>query len=272
MQTNELRAYALARHRDAYARMRDRPPEGEIVRYEGRDFVVYPHVFAPFEDSLALVRNYRIEKGERVLDVGTGSGIIAIDAAYKGASRVVALDISPHAVACAKENTRRHGFEHIIDVRLSDMFDALGDECFDVVTANLPFTPRRCARHRRSCLVGYRPPRAPNVFRRRARRSRSVRSRLHRPSKLWRVRQDAADGPACGILRKKNRHTRPKRRTRFLRLRAHAALKHRLHSQCSLRLTFPVQRAVPNRFPQSVTIPVFRHRPVPSSGISNMPK
>ncbi len=104
------------------------------------DSGVGKNVFWPFDDSKPLVENYRINSGDYVLDVCTGSGVIAIFSAYKGAKKVIALDINPDAVKTAKENTKLHRFGEIIDIRLSDMFDALQNgEQFDVITGNLPF-------------------------------------------------------------------------------------------------------------------------------------
>lgn len=116
------------------------PDGGQTVEYLGKKFIVYKNVFWPSDDSKALVENYAINSGDCVLDVCTGSGVIAVFSAYKGAKKVVALDIGPYAVKTTKENAKIHGFENIIDVRLSDMFGALkDDEQFDVITANLPF-------------------------------------------------------------------------------------------------------------------------------------
>jgi len=78
--------------------------------------------------------------GKWVLDVGTGSGVIAVFAASLGAARVIALDKDPEAIRCAQANAARYGFQDMIEVRLSDMFEALqAYERFEVVTANLPF-------------------------------------------------------------------------------------------------------------------------------------
>jgi methylase of polypeptide subunit release factors len=115
------------------------PPEGRTVRYLDKEFLVYPDTFWPFTDSLPLVRHFRIAPGESVLDVGTGSGVIGIFACHAGAARVVGVDINPAAIRSATHNARAHGFADTMDVRQSDLFEALGNERFDVVTANLPF-------------------------------------------------------------------------------------------------------------------------------------
>jgi release factor glutamine methyltransferase len=115
------------------------PDEGRTIRYLGKDFHVFPNTFWPFMDSQPLVQKLRIKPGESVLDVGTGSGVIAVFACYGGASRVLALDINPAALKSAQRNASEHGFDGIMEVRRSDLFEAVGNEQFDVITANLPF-------------------------------------------------------------------------------------------------------------------------------------
>jgi release factor glutamine methyltransferase len=115
------------------------PPEGRMVRYLDKEFLVYPNTFWPFADSLPLVKHFEVAAGESVLDVGTGSGVIGIFACYRGAARVVGVDINPAAVRSATHNARMHGFADTMKVLQSDLFDALGGERFDVITANLPF-------------------------------------------------------------------------------------------------------------------------------------
>lgn len=117
----------------------------ELVEYLGKTFIVLKDVFWPFEDSKPLVENYVIKKGETVLDVCTGSGVIAIFSAYKGASRVVATDINPQAARCARINAEKHGFSNIITVLQGDLFEPVKEEKFDVITANLPFRNKTAA-------------------------------------------------------------------------------------------------------------------------------
>ena len=119
------------------------PPEGRTVRYLDKEFLVYPDTFWPFADSLPLVRHFQITPGESVLDVGTGSGVIGIFACYRGAARVVGVDINPAAIRSATHNARMHGFAGTMEVMQSNLFEALDDERFDVITANLPFRNKR---------------------------------------------------------------------------------------------------------------------------------
>ncbi len=62
-----------------------------------------------------------IDGGERLIDVGTGSGVLAIGAMKLGAAKVLALDLDPVAVKCAQENVGMNGYESEIEVRLSDL-------------------------------------------------------------------------------------------------------------------------------------------------------
>jgi ribosomal protein L11 methyltransferase len=72
-------------------------------------------------------------EGLRVLDVGTGSGILAIAAAKRGAREVVGVDTDPLAVRAAKENAEANGVA--VDARSGSAADV--DGAFDVVLANL---------------------------------------------------------------------------------------------------------------------------------------
>jgi len=148
MLTKEQLDEIAIRQREMQQRFRSVPDSGLYIEYLEKRFIVYKDVFWPFDDSKPLVENYTINHGEYVLDVCTGSGVIAVFSAYKGAEKVVALDINPYAVKTAKENAGIHGFEDTIDVKLSDMFDVLqADEQFDVITGNLPFRDMPASDH-----------------------------------------------------------------------------------------------------------------------------
>lgn len=115
------------------------PSDGRTIQYLGKEFLVYPNTFWPFADSQPLVRSMRVARGESVLDVGTGSGVIAVFACYRGAAKVTAVDINPAAIKSARHNARLHGFDKIMTVKRSNLFEKLDGEQFDVITANLPF-------------------------------------------------------------------------------------------------------------------------------------
>ena len=93
----------------------------------------------PSIQSIFLLENTRINKGDVVLDIGTGSGIQAIFAAKK-AKKIVATDINPNSITSANFNAKYHGFENIIDVRLGDLFAPVkSNEKFDVIIYNIDY-------------------------------------------------------------------------------------------------------------------------------------
>ena len=71
-----------------------------------------------------------------VLDVGTGSGILAIAAARLGAARVLAIDIDPVAVQVAGDNVRINGLADRVSVRRGDLLAGIGER-FDFACANI---------------------------------------------------------------------------------------------------------------------------------------
>ncbi|GGF78435.1 ribosomal protein L11 methyltransferase [Paenibacillus albidus] len=69
-----------------------------------------------------------IRGGEEVIDVGTGSGILAVGAMLLGAKSVLALDLDPVAVESARENVELNKLQHAITVQESDLLTLLGGE------------------------------------------------------------------------------------------------------------------------------------------------
>lgn len=113
------------------------------VTVMGRALRVHPQTMSPkySYSPQFVIRHWDVAPGMSVLDVGTGSGILALFAALAGAAPVVALDLNPHAVATARENAARHGLA--IDVRHSDLFSAVRGERFDRVVFNAPYFNRK---------------------------------------------------------------------------------------------------------------------------------
>jgi len=111
------------------------------IRLGGLIFDVNDEVYEPAEDSYLFVDNLHVKAGERVLDLGTGSGVLAVSAAKQGAD-VVAIDINPHAVRAAKANAKLNGVCERIGFFQGDLFSALRrGVAFDVVLFNAPYLP-----------------------------------------------------------------------------------------------------------------------------------
>jgi methylase of polypeptide subunit release factors len=104
---------------------------------------VHPHygVYAPVRGEyvglVAEAARRRPLAGKRALDVGTGTGVLAFVLARAGA-RVVATDVEPAAVACARENAGRLGLADRVEIVQADLFV---DGAFDVVVSNPPWLP-----------------------------------------------------------------------------------------------------------------------------------
>jgi len=108
-------------------------------------------VYEPAEDSFLFAENLIVNEGEVVLDMGTGCGILGIIAVEK-ASAIVAMDINPYAVRCAKENARLNNVLGRMVFIQGDLFRSLKPkEKFDIILFNAPYLPSSKV-HRESWL------------------------------------------------------------------------------------------------------------------------
>lgn len=104
-------------------------------------FDICDEVYEPAEDSFLFAENLHVKLDSNVLDVGTGSGLLAVAAAKQGAE-VVAVDINPFAIRCAKQNAERNRVSGKMAFLLSDLLSAFSKAVkFDLILFNSPYLP-----------------------------------------------------------------------------------------------------------------------------------
>ena len=112
----------------------------------GLDLIVTPDCLIPQADTEVVVKCAldRLVSGSRFLDVGTGSGCIAVALAKNSGCSGVAVDISEKALEAAKQNAAINGVREKIRFALCDIFGELDiNEKFDLVVSNPPYVRTR---------------------------------------------------------------------------------------------------------------------------------
>ncbi len=155
---NRERTWLLA-HPDApvaeaavgrFERWASRCAEGAPVAYLigekeffGRTFTVTPAVLCPRPDSELLVELTlaRLRPGDTLVEIGTGSGCIGLSVCLeRPGTPAILTDISPDALAVAKQNARRHAVPHVRFLEVDGWpKDLRTDPARTVVVANLPY-------------------------------------------------------------------------------------------------------------------------------------
>jgi release factor glutamine methyltransferase len=125
-----------------HERLKGKPTQYITGRQEfyGRDFRVTPDVLIPRPETEHLVEAAiaRIQPSDLVLDVGTGSGAIAITLALETRARVFATDISAAALNVARAQQFSAGVHYL----LSNLVDTFRDHSVDVLVSNPPYVPK----------------------------------------------------------------------------------------------------------------------------------
>ncbi|MBQ7884950.1 MAG: peptide chain release factor N(5)-glutamine methyltransferase [Clostridia bacterium] len=117
------------------------------ANFYGLDFVVTKDVLSPRSDTERLVEEVlndikALKNKPKVLDIGTGSGAIAITLAKLSNAKVTAVDISDKALAVAKDNAEKNNVK--VNFVKSDLFSALGRHAkFDIIVSNPPYIPSK---------------------------------------------------------------------------------------------------------------------------------
>lgn len=133
-------------------RIRERVPFAYLTGrtwFAGHEIEVTRDVLVPRSPIAELCERrfepwVRPQAVRRVLDIGTGSGCIAIACATAfPAARVDAADVSHRALEVATRNIRRHRLEHRVRPVLANVYGGLGDPRYDIVVSNPPYVPAR---------------------------------------------------------------------------------------------------------------------------------
>lgn len=94
-------------------------------------------VYPPSDDSLLLIKSLDVRKGEKVLEIGCGSGVVSIHCAKNGCD-VTAVDINPYAVECTLRNAAGNNVR--VEAETSDLYGSVKGK-YDTIVFNLPYLP-----------------------------------------------------------------------------------------------------------------------------------
>jgi release factor glutamine methyltransferase len=146
----EQAAYHLSVQAKEIAEMSARTKPFEIS-VAGVELTVLPKVYPGGIDSELTSEAIGDVSDKSVLDLCTGTGIVAVKAAQNGASSVIAVDLNPEAVKNAKLNAQKFNLNQI-EVREGSLFEPVGDEKFDVIAINPPYTGKKPANKTEICF------------------------------------------------------------------------------------------------------------------------
>ncbi|WP_321331323.1 methyltransferase [uncultured Bacteroides sp.] len=90
-------------------------------------------------DGVLLGSWVRVAAARRILDVGTGTGLLALMMAQRSDATIVALDVDKNAVCQARENVSGSPWKNRISILESDFREYMPDEKFDVIVSNPPY-------------------------------------------------------------------------------------------------------------------------------------
>jgi len=126
-----------------HERLQGKPTQYITKRQEfyGREFRVTPDVLIPRPETEHVVEvALRVAKdASRIVDIGTGSGALAVTLQFETGAAVCATDISPAAAAVAAQNAARLGAR--VGVVICDLIDAIADGSVDLLVSNPPYVP-----------------------------------------------------------------------------------------------------------------------------------
>lgn len=143
---SDITSYLRSLERSRDSLRRENRPETFMLR--GREWDLLPTVFSPVHsgtteivlEALGLSADPARPWSGSFLEIGCGTGVVAVTAALAGCERVTASDIHHEAVDNAARNARRHGVADRVTAVHSDLFDALPEGLrFDTVVWSSPY-------------------------------------------------------------------------------------------------------------------------------------
>lgn len=109
-----------------------------IIEFNGIKICLNDEVYEPAEDTELLLSILKIEKGEEVIEVGSGSGILSVISAKMG-GRVYSVDINPFAVLATLCSSKLNNVD--INIINCDILTCFRNKIFDVGIFNPPYLP-----------------------------------------------------------------------------------------------------------------------------------
>ena len=106
-----------------------------------KDFIINTddNVYIPAEDSYLLAENLEIKENQSVLEIGTGSGIVAMYAS-RFSDNITVTDINFDACELARRNFKENNIENI-EILFGNLFEVVENRKFDVILFNTPYLP-----------------------------------------------------------------------------------------------------------------------------------
>jgi release factor glutamine methyltransferase len=119
---------------------RAQPPS---FHYQDLHITLDTHVYNPAEDTFLLLETIQYTPQDKILEIGTGCGIISLVCSYNGAA-VIATDINPYALHLSQKNIKHNqqilkGEIHLVQGNLFTMIQQ--DVLFDIIIFNPPYLP-----------------------------------------------------------------------------------------------------------------------------------
>jgi SAM-dependent methyltransferase len=125
------------------------PEAANTLEWKGRtgpfSIEVNPGVFAPTHTSRTIAEALEIRRGDTVIDVGCGSGVLSFVASRLGAERVYGVDLSSEAVEVAGRNAEQLGVSDRVEFRVGDLLEPVRGVEADVIIGDVSGIPDEIA-------------------------------------------------------------------------------------------------------------------------------